>query len=145
MFVGKILCIVALALGELSAQVATGTITGLVADSTGAAVPNAAIRIVEETTNFERSLQTDAVGNYVATRLLPGKYRVDVSHSGFQPQSKIGLVLSIDQTMRVDFAVSPGEQKQVITVVGRAEQLVESSTSSLGEVVEESLDQGSSS
>ena len=79
------------------------------------------------------------MGNYVATRLLPGKYRVDVSHSGFQPQSKIGLVLSIDQTMRVDFAVSPGEQKQVITVVGRAEQLVESSTSSLGEVVEESL------
>jgi hypothetical protein len=118
---------------------ATGTITGLVTDSSGAAVPGASVKIVEETTNFERSLTTDNVGNYVATRLLPGKYRVEVSPAGFQPQSKIGLVLSIDQTMRVDFVALPGEQKQVITVVGRAEQLVESSTSSLGEVVEESL------
>ena len=68
---------------------------------------------------------------------MPGKYRVEVSPTGFQPQSKIGLVLSIDQTMRVDFVALPGEQKQVITVVDRAEQLVESSTSSLGEVVED--------
>jgi Carboxypeptidase regulatory-like domain/TonB-dependent Receptor Plug Domain len=123
----------------LFGQVATGTITGIVSDASGAIVPGAVVKIVDEGTNSERSLATDNTGNYVAARLLPGKYRVEVNLPGFQSQAKVGLVLSIDQTMRVDFTLQPGEQRQVVTVVARAEQLVEASTSSLGEVIEETL------
>ena len=124
---------------SLFGQVATGTITGIVSDASGAIVSGAVVKIVEEGTNSERSLATDDTGNYVAARLLPGKYRVEVSLPAFQSQAKVGLVLSIDQTLRVDFTLQPGEQRQVVTVVARAEQLVEASTSSLGEVIEETL------
>ena len=121
----------------LPAQVSMGTITGTVTDSSGAVVPNASIRIVNEGTNVGRNVTTNGPGIYVATPLPPGNYRVEVSMAGFQPQSKIGLVLSVDQTLKVDFTLSPGEQKQNVQVVARSEQLVETATSSLGEVIEQ--------
>src|SRR5262249_19291618 len=90
-----------------------------------------------EGTNVARDLTTDSAGIYRAPNLLPGSYRVEASMTGFQPQSKIGLVLTLDQTLAVNFTLEPGEQKQSVTVVGRAEQLVATETSGLGGVMEQ--------
>lgn len=49
----------------------------------------------------------------------------------------MGLVLSLDQTITVNFTLTPGEQKKTVIVVDRVEELVESATSSLSEVIEE--------
>ncbi len=135
---------VSLAIGALVAeqsfaQVSTGTITGAVLDSSGAAVVGATVQVMNENTAVQITTLTDTSGNYIASRLLPGKYRAEVTMPGFQPQSRVGIVLSIDQTIRVDFSLAAGEQKQVITVMDRAAQMLETSTSSLGEVIEESL------
>ena len=127
-----------LAPSALRGQITTGNITGTVTDATGASVPSATIKIVDEGTNVERSLVTDSAGIYVGRSLIPGRYRVEVSQAGFQSQAKAGLVLSLDQTIVVNFVLQPGEQKQVVTVVGRGEQLVELASSSLGQTIEES-------
>src|SRR5436309_2694260 len=109
----------------LLGQVSTGSITGLVTDTSGAVVPNAAVRITNESTNVARGLVTDSAGLYSAPNLLPGVYRVEVTVPGFQPQTKAGLVLTIGQTLASNFAVQPGEQKQSVQVVARAEQLLQ--------------------
>src|SRR5262249_45811178 len=106
-------------------QVATGSITGIVTDTTGATVPAAQIRIINEDTKAARTAFTEASGVYVVRNLPPGHYRVETSLAGFQLQAKTGLVLSIDQTLTLNFSLAPGEQKEVVSVVGRAEQLVE--------------------
>ena len=80
---------------------------------------------------------TDSAGLYVAPNLLPGHYSVAVSLTGFQPESKVGLVLSLGQTLTLNFTLQPGGQKQTITVVGEAQQLVDSTTSTLGEMITE--------
>ncbi len=100
-------------------------------------MPAAQIRINNEDTAALRSFTTDPTGVYVARNLPPGHYRVEVTLAGFQPQAKTGLVLTIDQTLTLNFSLAPGEQKEVISVVDRAQQLIEASTSSLGQVTEE--------
>ena len=122
---------------HLSAQIRTGTITGLVMDSSGAVVPNAPVKITNVNTNVTRDLVTDSAGLYVAPNLLPGHYSVAVSLTGFRPESKVGLVLSLGQTITMNFTLQPGTQKQEITVVGTAQQLVDSTTSTMGEVITE--------
>jgi hypothetical protein len=122
---------------NLAGQVATGTITGTVTDVTDAVLPKAVVRILNEDTGDNRSLTTEATGLYVGSNLIPGRYRVEASAAGFQPQAKTGLVLSLDQTMTVNFIMLPGQHTQVVTVVARSEQLVEAATSSLGQIMEE--------
>jgi hypothetical protein len=120
---------------RLSAQIHTGAITGLVTDSSGAVVPHAQVKITNIDTNVTRDLVTDSAGLYDAPDLLPGHYSVAGSFTGFRSESKVGLILSLGQTLTVNFTLTPGATKQEVTVVGTAEQLVDSTTSTIGEVI----------
>lgn len=119
------------------AQLTTGTISGSVTDVSGGVIPSANLKIINVDTGVVRAVKTDEDGIYVAASLRPGHYMVETSVSGFQSQSKIGLVLSADQKLEVDFTLKPGAERQAVTVVGRSAQLVETTTSTLGQVISE--------
>jgi hypothetical protein len=119
----------------LSAQVSTGQITGVVTDSSDAVVPNAQVIVTNVATNDSRSLTTDSAGIYSAPNLQPSEYSVQVAMKGFQSQTKTGLALSIGQTITLNFTLKPGTQKESIEVVSTAQQLVDTTTSSLGTVI----------
>jgi hypothetical protein len=120
---------------NILAQVSTGTITGVVADSSGAVLPKAQVLITDLKTNVSRTLASDSAGIYTAPNLQPDEYSVQVSQSGFQVQTKTGLVLSIGQTITLNFTLVPGTQKQSVEVVGSAQQLIDTTTSTLGTVI----------
>src|SRR3981189_2771869 len=65
-------------------QVNTATLVGTVKDATGAAVPNAPVTVKSIETSQERTVPTDASGNYTITNLQVGHYTVAVSVSGFK-------------------------------------------------------------
>jgi hypothetical protein len=132
-----LLLLAAFLLSGLSAlaQIHTGSITGLVTDSSGGVVPKAQIKITNVDTDVTLDLVTDSAGLYVAPNLLPGHYSVAVDLAGFQGQSKVGLVLSLSQTLTVSFTLHPGGQKQEVTVVGTAQQLVDTTKSTMGDVI----------
>ena len=119
----------------ISAQVSTGTITGQVTDASGASIPNAAVVITDVRTGVARSLASDSAGLYSAPNLVPDEYSVQVTANGFQTQIKTGLALSIGQTITLNFSLTPGAQKESITVVGSAQQLIDTTTSMLGTVI----------
>lgn len=123
--------------GNVYGQIHTGTITGQVTDATTAAVAKAHVQITNVDTKVAADFVTDSAGLYVAPNLLPGHYSVLVSYQGFQPQSKVGLVLSIGQTLSLNFVLRPGAQVETITVVAENAQLLDSTTSTLGEVITE--------
>src|SRR5690348_17510384 len=62
----------------------TGTLRGTVTDPNGAVIPNAAVKITDQTTGLSRDLTTDSEGNYEATALKAGAYRITVSATGFK-------------------------------------------------------------
>lgn len=100
----------------MRAQNTTGTITGTVADSTHSVVDGASILIENTDTHASRSAVTDTNGNYTATLLPPGHYSVTVNKPGFKSSTSAGLVLEVDQVLRVNVTLSPGSVTESITV-----------------------------
>src|SRR5215472_3766638 len=70
------------------AQTTFGSITGVVTDPSSAAVPRAAVTVVNLDTGFSRSDVTASNGVYSITDLLPGTYRVRVEGKGFNAQER---------------------------------------------------------
>src|SRR5262245_38444271 len=114
------------------AQVDTGAIVGTVRDKTGAVVPGAKVGVHETATNTDTAFVADAAGNYVATPLRIGVYAVSVEREGFKRQTRDGIVLRVQDRLRIDFELEPGELTEQVVVTAEA-PLVQTETSSLGE------------
>jgi len=121
----------------LQAQVETGKIVGSVRDASGALVTDATVTATEVQTNVSRTTKTDSNGEYVITELKAGQYTVTVEHTGFKRAMQAAFKLDVNQVVRVDFNLAVGAVSEEM-IVTAAEPLVESQTSSLGQVVERS-------
>ncbi|MBI3694170.1 MAG: TonB-dependent receptor [Acidobacteria bacterium] len=86
-------------------------------DSTGAIIPGATVEIFNETTGVsERRMSTGPEGNYTATLLPPGSYRLEVTGSGFKRYQAVGVPVRINETTRHDTALELGAVQEAITV-----------------------------
>src|SRR6185295_3433085 len=130
-----LLLLVVFGVGTAQAQVDTGSIVGTLRDTSGAIVPGASVTLRESTTNTLTTRTADAAGNYVATPLRIGTYAVSVELAGFRKETREGVVLRVQDRLRVDFVLQPGDVAESVVVQGEA-PLVQSETSSLGEVVD---------
>ena len=97
-------------------QITTGTIEGRVVDANGAVVPGANIEVRNLDTNFSRSLTTNEEGNFSAPQLQPGKYSVTVSKQGFGTAKVESTELTVGQTLRIPFSLSPSSVEGSVTV-----------------------------
>ena len=66
------------------AQAVYGSIAGTVLDSTGATVPGATVTFTSSTRKTVDNVVTNASGNYIKDRLLPGRYEVKAELTGFK-------------------------------------------------------------
>lgn len=113
-----------------------GEITGLVTDSTGAAVANAEVTITNLATNQLRNLKTTSSGTYTVPFLTPGQYKVEAKAAGFKSAVANNRTLQVGDSMRVDFSLDVGQVSESVEVAASAEMLQTSSTST-GTVIEQ--------
>ncbi len=118
----------------LQAQVDTATIVGTVQDSSGAIVPGASVTATEVNTNIKTSTRTDTAGNYVLTPLKIGNYAVAVEAQGFKKETRGGVVLQVQDRVRVDFALQIGSISEAINIEADV-PVVQTESSSLGDVI----------
>jgi hypothetical protein len=105
--------------GTVTAQVAiTGKITGVVTDSSGAAVPNAAVTVKSTALFTPKTTHTEADGSYLLDLLPLGTYEVSISAPGFRAVTQSGVVLTAGFTATVSVKLAVGEVTQVIQVEG---------------------------
>ena len=103
----------------ISAQVAiTGKITGVVTDSSGAAVPNATVTVKSTALMTPRTTSTGADGAYLFDLLAPGTYDVTVTVSGFRTANATGIVITAGFTATVNSKLQVGEVTQTVQVEG---------------------------
>src|SRR5262252_987896 len=102
------------------AQVATGTVTGYVHDTTDAAIVGAKVNIVESETGERRETVTNERGEFNAPYLRRGLYDITVTASGFKSQSFAGVTLAVDQTVRLPITLQPGVVEQSVDVTAAA-------------------------
>jgi Carboxypeptidase regulatory-like domain len=100
------------------AQTTFGSITGVVTDASGAAVPQAQITVTNEDTGFTRGQATGERGVYTVSDLIPGSYRVRIEKSGFNAQQKPGVVLDANHVVTVDVQLTVGTTNTQIEVQG---------------------------
>ncbi len=113
----------------------TGVISGTARDSSGAAMPNTRIVILDDDTGNSRTVETDAAGHYSAPALGLGNYRVTASREGFQTVIRTGIVLAVGQDVVVDLTLTVGAVGQTLEVAGEVSP-IESTSASLGSLVD---------
>src|SRR5690349_6626428 len=116
------------------AQKDTGSIVGTVKDSTGALIPDAKITLTETERGTTFVTSSDSSGEYVASPLNVGHYKVTVEKQGFKTAVAGPIELDVQQRAVVNVTLQVGEM--VIRVeVNTAAPLLETETSELGQVV----------
>jgi Carboxypeptidase regulatory-like domain len=99
------------------------TIVGTVTDPSGAIVPNVTITITNVKTGAIRTLTTNDVGQYVAPGLPIGTYDLKAEASGFKLEESKGIVLNVNDRIRVDFSMKMGTKAETVSVESNAIQV----------------------
>jgi hypothetical protein len=111
----------------------TGAVQGNVTDAQGAVVPGATVTVRNVATGVERSLATDAAGDYLVPSLAPGRYRIDVRLSGFNDQSR-DVDVDVAQTSVVNVRLTVGAVAENVSVTGST-PVIDTATTSVGQVI----------
>ena len=111
-----------------------GTITGLVTDSTQAAVPDVEVTITHVETNIQTSTRSGATGVYNLLRLPPGNYTLVARKEGFRSYQQTEVPVQVGETLRLDIALDVGALTEQVTVVGAA-PLISSESAEVGLVL----------
>lgn len=117
-----------------NAQVTFGSVVGAVSDASGATISGATVKLTNLGTNEQRTVQTDAAGNYSFPEVPAGQYNVDVEKSGFKHFTKQNVGIDVDVASRVDARLEVGSVSQSVVVNSEAITL-QTDSSSLGSVV----------
>jgi hypothetical protein len=116
------------------AQVPTATLVGQVTDPTKAALVKAKVSVRDMANNQVRTAETGPKGEYTVSSLLPGRYEVTITQTGFRELVESNLELSADQTARLDATLEVGSEKTVVDV-SESVGAVNTETSSKGDVI----------
>ena len=119
-----------------TAQTATGVITGIVLDSTGAIIAGAKISLVDHETNQTREQVSNAAGLYEFRALPRGVYTMHAEMAGFKKQDIQNLQLTVAQTLTLDIKMELGQVTDSVTVEASAGQ-VQEHEASLSQVIDE--------
>lgn len=112
----------------------TGQITGTIHDSTGATIQSAKITAVAIATGLQREVQSRTAGIYRVPLLPSGEYQVTVQADGFRPIRRTNIQLSVEEVLRLDFALEVGSVSEVIEVTESA-VAIQSETATVGTTV----------
>jgi hypothetical protein len=100
-----------------------GVITGVVTDPTGAAIPDATVKVRNEATGIENVLTTNAAGAYTTPLLVLGSYAIKVDHTGFKTAVTAGVQILGAETIRRDMTLTVGSTTESVEVTAGTETL----------------------
>ncbi|HSE19991.1 MAG TPA: carboxypeptidase-like regulatory domain-containing protein [Pyrinomonadaceae bacterium] len=133
-FVRLILLVICCTTSALSQSQITGRLTGTITDEKGAVIAGAQVVAVSQTTNDERTVVTDAAGNYNVSLLLPGAYRVTMKAAGFNSAVFDSVQVVITETTTINVKLTVADLK-VDPINVRTGLLSQSDGPQLGRVV----------
>ncbi len=91
------------------------SISGVITDATGSAIPGATLRIVNAEKGAVRTVLTDSAGRYEAPLLVVGTYEVSAEKAGFTP-AKRAVALVLGEHANADFRLTVEGVRQTIQV-----------------------------
>ena len=102
------------------AQSDRGTITGTIADASGAVLPGVGIVAVNSETGTRYETVATETGNYALNQLPAGEYEITAELPGFRKYVRRGITVLVGQTLRIDVGLTIGSQTEEISVTADA-------------------------
>ena len=118
------------------AQDSRGTITGQIADPSGASLAHVSITLVNEASGATVTGRTNDTGNYYIPFLLPGIYTMSAEVAGFRKSTRRNLEVRVNDVIKLDIEMTVGDVKEVLEVTAAA-PLIDAGNVSLGQVVDQ--------
>ena len=122
-------------LTRLDAQGLAGSLTGLVSDSSGAAVVGAAVVLTDVDKGYIYTSVSDAGGRYIFRDLSPGNYKLNVKKQGFQSLDLSGILIQVNENTSRNIALTVGSANETVNVTSEA-PLLQTEDATLGLVVD---------
>jgi hypothetical protein len=116
-------------------QGTSGSLTGQISDSSGAAVANATVTLKNVDTNSAQVTTSNSMGIYLLKPVMPGKYMLTINAAGFASyvQRGIGITANLYATQDVSLKIASAPN-EVVTVTADAE-LINSTSAELGATI----------
>jgi len=112
----------------------TASLTGIVTDASGAAVPNAKVTVTNKATGVSFNTQTDSAGAYLIPSLPIGVYDIEVTASGFQKALVTDLDLPVATSVTRNVQLRIGETSVTVEITADA-VILDTATNSMGQVI----------
>ncbi len=112
----------------------TGSISGVVSDSSGAVISGATVTATNTQTGIQATLKTDSKGFYNFPALQIGSYTVEVQQAGFKTANRTDMVVDANSALRADFTLQVGQSVEQITITAEAVH-VETESTQMGDVI----------
>jgi len=120
--------------GAWGQTLASSQISGDITDQTGAAVPNAQIKLIQTDTAQTHLAKSGPSGSYIIPDLPAGPYRLEVTLAGFSTYVQQGIVLEIGSNPQINAKLAVGSIDQKVVVEATA-LAVESISTGVGQVI----------
>lgn len=115
---------------------ATGAVTGVVQDSSGAFIANAEVRITNQATKvLERTVKTGADGSFTAPLLPVGTYTVSMQSAGFARSDFSDVVVRVTETTRMTAKLTPQAVQEHIEVQAQV-QAIDTTDATTGQALD---------
>ena len=118
------------------AQDPRGTILGRVTDASGAPVPKAAIKVINEATGLTASTNSTEAGDYRAPYLNPGSYRVEAEAAGFSKLLRPAVQVRATEIVALDLELKVGQVSESVEVKAET-PLLNTADVTLGQVIDQ--------
>lgn len=115
--------------GIADAQSSNGQITGLVTDSTGAAIADAKITATNAATGVTYTNTSNGSGVYFLPQLVPGPYNVSLTKEGFATTRRADLTVHTGDRLSLDFTLKVASTQELVTVTDSIPMLQADQTS----------------
>src|SRR5215475_10094995 len=115
MSIRRSLALLCMMCGALAAQEFRATLSGIVTDPSGAAIPGANVKATNTANNQAREVKTNGAGLYAVPYLDPGVYTVEVTASGFTTVKRQEITLSVSQELNLPIQMQLGSTSTEVT------------------------------
>ncbi len=117
---------------------ASGSISGILKDPSGAVIQNAKLTLIETGVHARYATVSDLQGFYSFPVLPVGHYDLTIEAVGFKTQHKSDLAVDTDAALRIDTTLQIGAQSETLTVTDSEAAIqtqVDTVSTHLGEVI----------
>ena len=118
-------------------QGTTSRVLGTVSDPSGAAVPDATVKLVNQGTDVSFETKSSAAGTFTFEAVQPGTYELDVTATGFRAFASRNNVVSIGQPATINVKLEVGAVTDTVNVSASAETVQTSTSGNLGNLLPE--------